>query len=204
METPCIGDGVTSMAFRALVLATVSIGTMSCVEAPEPIPNVQLTIATDTQSIPVDQPLIVAITLRNNGHLPVSLVKPGEGSDQGWRTPTLDWVIGKADDPTASPRILSRLCGNTSPIRPGDVFTLNPGEQKQFTRSIRQIPFDPALGTYNLTLIYANDPQKQVPLSGVVLNEFEQLTLDQVRESTLLSVTSNTIHVAVTDSVAQN
>src|SRR5262249_657707 len=53
----------------------------------------------------------------------ITLVKPGDGSDCGWRTPVITWTVEGV-----KPRGVLR-CGNVNPLRPNEVFTLKPGQR---------------------------------------------------------------------------
>src|SRR5262245_38101006 len=65
-----------------------------------------------------------SVEVVNRSGREITLVKPGDGSDCGWRTPIVTWTVEGVQ-----PRGLARKCGNVNPLRPDEVFTLKPGQR---------------------------------------------------------------------------
>ena len=142
-------------AMLCIVLVASAHG---CHAEEHPTPHVELTLSAERESIASDDIPRIEFTLRNVGDDTISLVRPGDGSDVGWRTPILEWSVVKLEDPTAQPRPILR-CGNMNALGPGEVFELAPGDAKSFTSFVNTIPFDSAPGIYEVTLTYTNDPK---------------------------------------------
>jgi hypothetical protein len=115
------------------------------------------------------------IELVNTGDRPVTLVMPGDGSGNGRRTPLLRW---SASPDLEKPQVL--YCGNINRLRPGEVFTLAPGERKKLREWVPPI-FGVAGRTYTVRLSYINDPALQ--WGGLELGPHDPATMRQVRES---------------------
>ncbi len=94
----------------------------------------------------------------NDGWRAASLAAPIDGSDQGWRMVTYEWIVSRAGQRLV-PRV-GRGCGNTNPWRPSDVFALGPGETKPVPEGFLGAPRDlPMLrpGRYSVRLAYSFD-----------------------------------------------
>ena len=170
---------------------------LGCTAEEPTTPTVELTLRAERDRIRPDDPALVHFTLKNAGTEPVSLVRPGDGSDVGWRTPILEWSVTNRTNPEAKPRMWGR-CGNINPLGPGEVFTLRRGQLITFTAYVHDIPFDPAPGTYDVTLTYTNDPKMQ--WGGEPLGMHSFFEMRRVRSSTPVSVTSNTVTIHVSPS----
>jgi hypothetical protein len=157
-----------------------------------------------------DEPEITA-WLRNDGDRPLTLVMPGDGSLEGWRTPVIRWVF-TPDDAGATPHLdcmateltagpelgaevpvpLPRGCGNINGIRRDEVFTLAPGEERSLGEAILP-PFLPGSAACSASLTYANVPT--IPWRGVPLRPHDETALALVRESDSCRVRSNEIRM---------
>ncbi len=113
--------------------------------------------------------------ITNRGGEPVSLVQPGEGSDHGWRAPTIGWSILREGDPPRPHARNTRLagwrsCGTIASLHEAELFVVEPGGthpladwDRQATLSFEPRPErGPALrpGDYRVVFYYANDPQR--------------------------------------------
>jgi hypothetical protein len=127
----------------------------------------------------------------NDGSVPVTLVQPGDGSDAGWRTPTIDWKARSADGQPAAPSEGGR-CGNMNRIHEDEIFVLPPGESRelQWLGEPRVQP-----GRYEVTLRYENAPRH--PLSQRALGSRDAGTpvLTKIRRSTPCRLESNALTV---------
>jgi hypothetical protein len=95
------------------------------------------------------------LVLKNGGPSTLRLVLPGDGSEAGWRTPTLTWTATSGGKPVS--REGEARCGLTNPIEAKELFSLAPGAERQITEWIPPPPFP--RGTYELRLTYRNDPR---------------------------------------------
>ena len=128
--------------------------------------------------------------ITNHGSLPVLAVAPGDGSDVGWRTPTLEWHLETSEGiPIDSgPSI---RCGNMNPLAWSELLVIGPGESVSFRLAG---PSDWSLETpYYATLELANDPQAE--WQGVLLGPHEEGALAALRRSTAFSLRSNRLRV---------
>src|SRR5262249_49512808 len=121
----------------------------------------------------------LTLTLVNQGPHTLTLVEPGDGSNEGWRTPVLTWSPRPPD---------YARCGNISPLKPGEVFTLEPGQRKVLGGWARPpLPLPP--GRHKLSVCYENVPHLR--WSGLGLGEHDPETMDRVRRSDRVRVVSN-------------
>src|SRR5262249_20465372 len=101
----------------------------------------------------------------NRGKTPVILIRPGDGSDCGWRTPITGWSVIDTRKPSAkhpaTPRLNTNLrCGNLDPFSPKELFTLLPGKRMQIMPYFYNWPYY-SPGRYRVVFYYINDPTKQ-------------------------------------------
>ncbi len=129
-----------------------------------------------------------AIDLKNEGTEPLRLVKPGDGSTEGWRTPSLTY-IATANGKEAQPEDIGR-CGMMNLFIVDEVFTLNPGETKTLDEWVDPLPF--AAGTYDVKVRYKNDPS--MGIGGKSSNPNDEVTRAFASTNTC-EVTSNAIKV---------
>jgi hypothetical protein len=129
------------------------------------------------------------IELVNTGDRPVTLVMPGDGSGNGRRTPVLRWSVSPDLE-----KVQVMYCGNINPLRPGEVFTLAPGERKRLREWVPPI-FGAANRTYTVRLSYINDPALQ--WGGLELGPHDPATMQRVRESTPCQAVSNDVSITV-------
>jgi hypothetical protein len=155
-------------------------------EQSDPVNHVSVELQPARQVIKVGTLPDVKVTLVNNGNKEVTLVKPGDGSEIGWRTPIIEW--------SAVDRHSIRMCGNINPLQPGEVFKLLPGERKDLSEWLG-FPYVSAPGRYTVALKYTNDP-KHV-WGGVPLRSHDLDAMRAVRQSTPVTAVSNTIEIIV-------
>jgi len=124
------------------------------------------------------------LTLTNGGTKPVALVLPGDGSEAGWRTPTLTWIATANGKPAT--RAEGGRCGMMNAIAASEIFTLAPGATREITDWLGFPSFVP--GTYELRLRYRNDPSLQARKTSVAPD-----VAQKIAQSGACDVTSNAI-----------
>lgn len=129
------------------------------------------------------------VELVNVSDRAVTLVMPGDGSSVAWRTPILRWSVSPAPE---TPQMVR--CGNINHLRPGEVFTLAPGERRRLREWVPPV-FGVTSGTYTLRLSYINDPA--LKWRGVELGPHDPAEMQRVRASTPCRVVSNDLQIAV-------
>jgi hypothetical protein len=131
-----------------------------------------------------DAPMLI-VTIVNRGNQEVLLVRPGDGSQSGWRTPIIEWS-------TSAP--WQMRCGNINGLESDEVFSLKPGESRQLNVGVGT-PNVRSTGTYRVAFRYENMPDLE--WSGVPLKEHDSAAMDQILRSTRTSVVSNSVEIAV-------
>ena len=129
------------------------------------------------------------LTVKNAGMTPIRLVVPGDGSEAGWRTPTLTWTAtsgGKRVAPLPQGR-----CGMMNRIEASEIFTLAPGASRDLADWIAEPSF--AKGTYNLRLTYRNDPGLATRGKGGESADVQRL----LAGSSACEATSNALRVSL-------
>jgi len=115
---------------------------------------------------PQDACFCLVASIENQGKTPITLIQPGDGSDDAWRTPIVGYSVINASDAktkhpdTIPPPLFQIRCGN---MNGGiGIIKLAPGKQEQ----VRMLPgFDCRLwlrllapGRYRIVFYYTNDP----------------------------------------------
>ena len=109
------------------------------------------------------EPVVLKARLRNTGKEPVTILRPIDGSDVGWRVVSYQWVITHGDrQPPVTRRGIGR-CGNVNPLVADDRVTLQPGESYSPAGFFAQVGtyYTLAPGTYRASLAYAFDPARR-------------------------------------------
>ena len=130
----------------------------------------------------------LTVRVVNRGDREVVLVEPGDGSQEGWRTPLVDWSTGD--------RGSRGRCANVNALKPGEVFVLRPGESRVLGQWVGG-PALPGPGRYRVVLRYTNDPTRE--WHGVPLSPHDPATMEEVRRSTAVSAVSNTVELTVVE-----
>jgi hypothetical protein len=174
-----------------VVLGGVVVGVWRGVEAvrwqerPDAVTGVALELQPTSQVIKLRDRPELTLTVINRGRQDVVLVEPGDGSEDGWRTPLIEW----------SSKPWSRIrCGNVNGLKPGEVFTLKPGESRQLNEWIGT-PYLPFPGRYRVSVRYTNDPD--LKWDGIPLTPHDTATLEKVHRSTKMSAVSNAVEIVV-------
>lgn len=132
------------------------------------------------------------VRLVNRGKVAVTLVKPGDGSECGWRTPIITWSVAPAQ-----PKARYGRCGNMNPLRPDEIFELKPGERVKLSEWVGgpQMPLGP--GKYQITVRYRNDPTMDWSKKG--LGGHDPVAVKFAGRSTALDIESNAVEIVVGD-----
>jgi hypothetical protein len=133
--------------------------------------------------------------LTNNGARTLTLVRPGDGSRTGRRTPKLTWHFTPGGVLTGF-----EGCGNINELRRGEVFTLNPGETQQLEEWITPLAL-PAVRTCSAVLIYANDPS--LAFRGVLMRPHDEFELRRLGASDRCRVVSNQVEIVLEGGLAR-
>jgi hypothetical protein len=96
------------------------------------------------------------VEIRNTGERPLVLVRPGDGSESGLRTPTVKWSVldSQGQDLQAIGR---RFDDVINPLQAEEIFRLQPGESFDLSDWIPSIAISTP-GAYKIALRYVNDP----------------------------------------------
>ncbi|MCP3919041.1 MAG: hypothetical protein GY711_26145 [bacterium] len=121
----------------------------------------------------------------NRRRTPITVLRTGDASSAGWRTPLIRWeVYDAASGELVKPRGFIG-CGNMDPLRPGDIVELAPGASTDLGRWLGK-PHFPADGAYRVRLVYENVPS----FPNVECTTDDASLVEAVRASTPLHLTS--------------
>lgn len=174
----------------------VGIGTAIAAErtATAPESPIRLRLTAPPGPVHLDRKRVIRVVLQNQGKASVTLVKPGDGSWDAWRTPIVGWSILSTSDsasrhtpPHTTPQF--RGCDNLDSVGKDTVFTLAPGQCEK----LKSWPDFPGPGTYRVVYFYRNEPLKKWhgtygAAPGV---------MEQIRKSTACTLQSNELVVTV-------
>lgn len=173
-------------------LALADVGSLSPIEELGPSLRIELLLAVEAPLAAGDvAPL--EIWLVNEGSEPVSLVEPGDGSTHGWRTPLVQWLVGRRGEELGPPELLPR-CGNMNPLQASEVFALQPGERRKLSDWTGGPSF-PETGIWSVRLRYRNDPKQ--PWRDE--RDLDPAIVQRVQQSTAVDLVSNQIELVVLD-----
>lgn len=164
------------------------------------LPAADLTLTVEgPRKFYLDAPSPFKAKVANHGNVAVTLVVPADGSESGWRTPVIGWsaipLNKKADKhPAEPPPFKGRDCGVVSAARREDIFTLGPGESREFSDWIFYPQFKQA-GKYRVVFYYNNDPSLRV--GGLTPRPHDEEAIQRMSKSTPCSLMSNEIVVEV-------
>ena len=132
--------------YALMLIAIALFGYLDC-EQQKTAPQIEIVLATTTPVIKVDQRPQFSISLVNREKKSVTLVKPGDGSLEGWRTPIISWSGINENYPLLR-------CGNINML----IFKIDPGKMVRLSGWIHPpLPLQP--GTYPVAFNYANVPK---------------------------------------------
>lgn len=162
--------------------------------------------------------------LVNRGKAAVTLVQPGDGSDCGWRSPIVEWVVGgkvpgaldviegavdrkkgDKDEPAAkkpglTPACLKpnarrgMRCGNINALKAKEVFVLKPGEQVKLNEWIGR-PSLVARGKVKVALRYFHIPD--LKWKGLPLGQHDAKALAALKAAPAVTLESNEVEIEV-------
>lgn len=167
--------------------ATVTTSPAVATKPPPRCAGVQLTI--EAAGTKKDRTFVGTIV--NGGTTPVVLVMPGDGSEDGDRSPVLTWQAHTLAGKPAKPVEMGG-CAWMNPIHESEVFTLAPGERKGLGDWLGAPRVEP--GRYVVRLTYDNRPELVVPSRrGHGVDDSAALAL--IRRSTPCTVVSQPLTV---------
>jgi len=143
---------------------------------------------------------IVDVSITNNDSGSVTLVEPGDGSENGWRTPIVSWsvieVSSKAEHPSEPIPSNELRCVYMNLLKADELFTLAPSETKDLYKRTGIQLFKKS-GVYKVVLLYANHPllEWREPFGE---GSHDKATMKRVKESTACSLKSNEVIFTVT------
>jgi hypothetical protein len=190
-------------SIRRTLTASLIITTIGCSyllwAAPAITNKLRLHLTVQNTSIRPDEYISANISITNDGNRPVTLVKPGDGSESGWRTPVIKWIVTQIRNDSEerstpeSKEPISR-CGNINSLSFDEVFILHPGKTREFTDWID----NPGLrkpGVYKLAFSYENNPS--VEWQGVPLGLHNPIAMLWAKNSTRCKLESNEIIIEI-------
>lgn len=163
--------------------------------------NLILTIKLKQPVVTKGKYIQISATITNKGNEPVTLVKPGDGSSYGWRTPiTALSVLSESDKKVSHPKNpkLFNLprCGNINPLRANEVVTLNKGESVKLNQWAGYKKMD-KVGTYRVVFYYNNQPT--LKWRGLPLGKHDEAAMKKVKASTPCKLISNEVTFKIVD-----
>jgi hypothetical protein len=141
---------------RQLLTIVWVMGLISCAES-APTGTIALR-ASLTEPIQAGRHSEVRVTVQNMGASPITLVRPGDGSRAGRRTPRVAWLVEPVSTFTSAPAwpspTLHGLCGHINGLRADEVVTLRPGETFDYVQPV----FVENPGRHVVAVYYRNEP----------------------------------------------
>ena len=173
------------------LLLPLALSAAAAAEPSDPTkPVIAVELKTATAVVKKGQFPRFTIEVVNRSGREITLVKPGDGSDCGWRTPLVSWSVEGV-----KPGRFAR-CGNVNPLRPNEVFTLKPGQRASLSEWVGA-PQLPGKGTYTVRFRYENRPR--LKWSGLPLGKHDEGAMARVRASTPAAAVSNPVRIEVKD-----
>jgi len=161
----------------------------------EPSAKIEAVLSTTTTSVEVTAPVLFDLTLTNRTSEPMVVMRPGDGSEWGWRTPYIERIIRDETGKVVTWPVGGR-CGNTDPMLKEDMAMLQPGESVTWKNGawIRDFSYTP--GKYTVSLAYHHDPAVEFLFAGA-----DMPGLEPMRQSKPFSVVTNAVNIECVDSV---
>ncbi len=150
------------------------------------VANLVLELRAEKSEYHVGESFSFRAELVNSGSDPVTVVRPGDGSEYGWRTPIVRW--------TAAPRQMLR-CGNIDPVLPRELVVLQP--QQRIALDWLGAPVFGEAGTCTVSLELEHDPKVNRPRGTIVGGQDDEATVKRIRRLPPYRVKSNTVQVLV-------
>jgi hypothetical protein len=204
-----------------LILCAFATSTLSAPAPKETSPKLELRLRVKSEKVKRSDDLVCRVAIVNKGKHRVTLVHPDDGSNIGWRTPIIEWLVdgkvhgerepwGMVDKKPAQkveatpapkrellPACLrgalgpSMRCGNINGLKAEGVFDIEPGKEVKLTGWL----YRPHLsaGKHTLTLRYFNIPD----LRWQGLGNHDQKAMERVKSSPKVTLESNAIEITV-------
>ena len=135
--------------------------------------------------------------LINNGNNSIKLVLPGDGSDDGWRTPYIKWSVVEDKDKQIKIHEFkfqgAMRCGNVNSLKSDDIIELLPNQSVTLDEWIGYPQIPHKSGTYAIKLYYENDPKAKWQGLGF----HKSFLLRKAKRTDKVKVMSNEISVEV-------
>jgi hypothetical protein len=163
------------------------------------------------------------VSIVNRGKQKVTLVQPGDGSDCGWRTPIIEWVVdgkvpneissgqvdvkvvrkGKDEKPEPKPELkplclsgrlaMGGRCGNVNPLRENEVFELATDKEVKLNEWVGRPHL--SAGKHKVALRYFNLPDHAC--KGLTLGRNDAKAMQRVKASQKVTLESNSVEIVV-------
>jgi hypothetical protein len=155
----------------------------------------QLTITAKEVKVGERQTVGFNVELTNTGDKPITVVQPGDGSCNGWRTPTIAWA---ADGTWPDPKVQHPRCGNINALGAAEVVDLAPGKSLQIGDwAVGSLSSEWKPGRHTVTLRYKHVPD--LVWKGLPLGVHDEPAMKRIRASRPLIVESDPYEFEVDD-----
>lgn len=162
--------------------------------------KISLQISSEKTSVKIGEELSLKVLVTNNDTETVVLVNPGDGSEQGWRTPIVQWSVIEAGEKTQHPvepiPDTRPRCVNMNRLKSEEIFSLSPGETRELDWTY--LPPYRKNGTYKVAFLYANSPSIEWRGESAI-NYHNPVALWQAKHSTETNLISNEIIFTVSE-----
>lgn len=138
----------------------------------------------------------ISVSLVNDSLEPVTLVRSGDGSEVGWRTPIVSWKVFPFErgSKALEERVMLR-CGNMNPLEASEIFQLDAGQSQTSPGYIWLDQWKNLKpGRYRLVFFYRNNPELKWRNEA----ENKPSLMEEVHNSTACSLQSNEIVLTFT------
>ena len=160
MRTACFGLLALGIAF------SLRTPTANAVPVPKDLPadGLAITLVGPEGWVPPGAPIRVHVYVANGGREPITLLRPIDGCDVGWRIVSYEWRVTRDGQPAPKRRLGGR-CGNVNPLTVQDFLTLNPGRDAAVPLGFLGSPTDyydfSEPGTSRVELVSRFDPKNR-------------------------------------------
>ena len=124
--------------------------------APLPAVKAELRLTAERTRVAPGKDPGFKLTLVNRGRTALNLVELQDGSDFGWRNPSVAWVLPDLKNPSFAGR-----CGNTNPTEERMFFRVAPGESREIALEWVRSP-ELVAGSNRVSFTYETDPKKAI------------------------------------------
>jgi hypothetical protein len=162
-----------------------------------------LEIKAKRTEIQVGESLQVGVTIRNEGKEAVTLVEPGDGSAEGWRTPIIGWSVvevkmaaDKAKHPGKPIPVNHRRCGNINALKAKEIIKLKSGATQALGGGgWVGAPGFAKPGVYRVVFYYQNESGAK--WTGIPLGKHDPDAMKEVQNSCKCLLASNELTITV-------